>query len=188
MFSYIWAGMILFSIVLSLFTGKGEEVALAATEGAAEAVTTCIEIAGIMALWNGLMNIASESGLIASFSKAIKPVYKLFFKNIPSDSRAGKNILLNITANILGLGNAATPFGLAAMEEMGKDADGRATDEMIVFVLLNTASIQLLPTTIISLRAAAGSVSPSDIIVPVWIVSVFAFVMGLIGIALFKRG
>ena len=187
MFNYIWAGMIVFSIILSLFTGRVDEVALAASEGAARAVTTCLEIAGIMMLWNGLMNIASESGLITMFSKFIRPVYRMFFKKIPEESAAGKNILMNIAANILGLGNAATPFGIKAMEEMGKNCRGRATDEMITFLVLNTASIQLLPTTIISLRGEAGSVAPSEILIPVWLVSIFALIMGLLGTAIFRR-
>lgn len=187
MFNYIWAGMIVFSIILSFFTGRLDEVALAASEGAAKAVTTCLEIAGIMMLWNGLMNIASESGLINIFSKAIRPFYRLFFKKIPETTIAGKNILMNIAANVLGLGNAATPFGLKAMEEMGKNAGGRATNEMITFLVLNTASIQLLPTTIIALRGKAGATAPSDILFPVWIVTVFALVMGLLGTVIFRR-
>ena len=111
----------------------------------------------------------------------------MFFKKIPEESVAGKNILMNIAANILGLGNAATPFGLKAMEEMGKNSGSRATDEMIIFLVLNTASIQLLPTTIISLRGEAGSAAPSEILVPVWIVSIFALVMGLVGTVIFRR-
>lgn len=187
MFNYIWAGMIVFSIVLSFFTGKTDAVALAVADGAGSAVTTCIEIAGIMMLWNGLMNIASESGLINIFAKIIKPVYRLFFKKIPENSVAGQNILMNIAANVLGLGNAATPFGLNAMEELGKNANGRATDEMITFLVLNTASIQLIPTTIIALRGEAGAANAADIIFPVWIVSIFALLMGLLGLAVFKR-
>ena len=179
--------MIGFSIILSLFTGRVEEVALAASSGAAGAVSTCLEIAGIMMLWSGLMNIASESGLIEKFSKLLRPLYRRFFKKIRENSVAGKNILMNIAANILGLGNAATPFGLKAMEELGKSAGGRATNEMIIFLVLNTASIQLLPTTIIALRGEAGSSAPSDILIPVWIVSVFALVMGLLGTLVFRR-
>lgn len=179
--------MIVFSIILSLFTGRVDEVALAASSGAAGAVSTCLEIAGIMMLWSGLMNIASESGLIEKFSGLLRPIYRRLFKRIPENSVAGKNILMNIAANILGLGNAATPFGLKAMEEMGKNSDGRATNEMITFLVLNTASIQLLPTTIIALRGEAGSSAPSDILVPVWIVSVFALIMGLLGTIVFRR-
>ena len=187
MFNYIWAGMILFSIILSFLNGRAEEVALAASAGAAKAVEVCLEMAGIMMLWSGLMNIAAESGLIEKFSRLLRPVYRLFFKKIPEKSVAGKNILMNITANILGLGNAATPFGLKAMEELGKTAEDRATDEMIVFLVLNTASIQLLPTTLIALRGEAGSSAPSEIIIPVWIVSVVALIAGITATVLFRR-
>ncbi|MFA7637661.1 MAG: nucleoside recognition domain-containing protein [Monoglobales bacterium] len=179
--------MIIFSCILSIFTGKAEEVAVAASEGAATAVTTCLEIVGIMMLWNGLMNIASESGLVSIFSKAVRPVYRRCFNKIPENSVAGKNILMNIAANVLGLGNAATPFGIKAMEELGKSAGGRATNEMVTFLVLNTASIQLLPATVISLRGEAGSAAPSEIIFPVWIVSVFALIMGLLGSVIFRR-
>ena len=120
MMNYIWAGMIVFGVILSIFTGRVEEVALAASEGAAKAVTTCLEIAGIMMLWSGLMNIASGSGLINIFAKAIRPAYRLLFKKIPESGAAGKNILMNIAANILGLGNAATPWRKWAKIQMAE--------------------------------------------------------------------
>lgn len=188
MFHYIWAGMILFSIIVSFFTGRGEAVAAAATAGAQGAVMLSLELIGIVALWNGLMNIANASGLIGKLSKLLRPVYRLCFPHISPESKAGQNILLNVTANVLGLGNAATPFGLKAMQELGRDAKGTATNEMVLFLVLNTASIQLIPTTVISMRAAAGSAAPSDIIVPVWIVSVVALSAGLLAARLFQRG
>ena len=188
MFHFIWAGMILFSIIVSFFTGRGEAVAAAATAGAQGAVMLSLELIGIVALWNGLMNIANASGLIGKLSKVLRPVYRLCFPHISPESKAGQNILLNVTANVLGLGNAATPFGLKAMQELGRDAKGTATNEMVLFLVLNTASIQLIPTTVISMRAAAGSAAPSDIIVPVWIVSVVALSAGLLAARLFQRG
>lgn len=188
MFHYIWAGMILFSIIVSFFTGRGEAVAAAATAGAQGAVMLSLELIGIVALWNGLMNIANASGLIGKLSRVLRPVYRLCFPHISPESKAGQNILLNVTANVLGLGNAATPFGLKAMQELGRDAKGTATNEMVLFLVLNTASIQLIPTTVISMRAAAGSAAPSDIILPVWIVSVVALSAGLLAARLFQRG
>lgn len=187
MFNYIWCGMIMMSVITSFFTGNINQVANAAMEGAASAVTMSLELLGIMAFWNGIMNIAGASGIIDKLAVVIKPVYRLCFKNIPPDSAAGRNILLNITANVMGLGNAATPFGLKAMEEMGKTANGTATDEMVRFLVLNTASIQLLPTTMISMRAMAGSANPAEILVPVWIVSVCALAMGLFAASVFKK-
>ena len=188
MFHYIWAGMILFSIIVSFFTGRGEAVAAAATAGAQGAVMLSLELIGFVALWNGLMNIANASGLIGKLSRVLRPVYRLCFPHISPESKAGQNILLNVTANVLGLGNAATPFGLKAMQELGRDAKGTATNEMVLFLVLNTASIQLIPTTVISMRAAAGSAAPSDIILPVWIVSVVALSAGLLAARLFQRG
>lgn len=187
MFNYIWCSMIVFSVILSFFTGTGEAVAAAAAEGAQSAVMMSLELIGIVAFWNGIMNIASESGVIDKLAAFIRPVYRLIFKKIPETSVAGKNILMNITANIMGLGNAATPFGLKAMRELGKTANGIATDEMILFLVLNTASIQILPTTIISMRSSAGSASPSEITVPVWIVSILALLVGLLAVRVFRR-
>ncbi len=180
MFNYIWAGMILFSIILSFFNGTAENVSIALSEGAMAAVRMCLELIGIMALWNGIMTIARKSGLVDKTAKLLKPLLKKFFRNTSPDSDTGKNMLLNITANILGLGNAATPFGLSAMKDLGKSANGTATDDMIMFLIFNTASIQLIPTTVISMRAAAGSTAPSEIIIPVWIVSVIALTAGVI--------
>jgi len=188
MFGYIWVGMIIFSLIVGLFSGNGEAVALAAAEGAQSGVTMTLELLGIIAFWNGIMKIAEEGGIINILSRVIKPVYKCFFKGIPIDGKAGKNILMNITANILGLGNAATPFGIKAMQELGKTAGGIATNEMIMFLVFNTASIQLIPTTVISMRAASGSGAPSEIIIPVWIVSVTALTVGIITAKLFGYG
>lgn len=188
MFGYIWVGMIIFSLITGLFSGNAESVALAAAEGAQNGVTMTFELLGIIAFWNGIMKIAEEGGMINLISKRISPIYKWFFSSIPIDSKAGKNILMNITANILGLGNAATPFGIKAMELIGKTAGGIATNEMIIFLVFNTASIQLIPTTIISMRSAAGSVYPSEIIVPIWIVSIIALIVGIITAKIFSYG
>ena len=186
MFGYIWAGMILFSVILSFINGRAELVASAASSGAADAVQMCISLIGIMAFWNGLMNIAEKSGLVSKTAKFLRPLFKRFFPNTSPDSVAGKNMLLNITANILGLGNAATPFGLNAMEEMGRDGKTTASDDMIMFLIFNTASIQLIPTTVIAMRSAAGSAAPSEIIIPVWIVSVIALITGIFAARRFK--
>ncbi len=180
MFNYIWAGMILFAIILSFFNGTAAKVSAAAANGSAEAVKMCVELIGVMAFWNGIMNIAKKGGIVDKTAKFLKPIFKKVFKKVSPDSDTGKNMLMNITANILGLGNAATPFGLSAMKDLGKAANGTATDDMIMFLIFNTASIQLIPTTVISLRTAASSASPSEIIVPVWIVSAVALTAGII--------
>lgn len=180
MFNAIWCIMITFSVVLSFFTGTGAQVADAAAKGALDAVTMSIEMLGIIAFWNGIMNIASKSGLVEKLAAVFRPVYRSLFKNIDENSELGKNILMNLTANILGLGNAATPFGLKAMREMGKTANGTASDDMVLFLVMNTASMQLLPTTLIAMRSSAKSSAPSEIIVPIWIVSVLALIIGIL--------
>ena len=188
MFNYIWCGMIMMSVITSFFTGNINQVANAAMEGAAGAVTMSLELLGIMAFWNGIMNIAGASGIIDKLAVVIKPVYRLCFKNIPPDSAAGRNILLNITANVMGLGNAATPAGIRAAQRLHTLSGGEeASDELCRLVVLNTASIQLLPTTMISMRAMAGSANPAEILVPVWIVSVCALAMGLFAASVFKK-
>ncbi len=179
MFNYIWAVMILISVVFSFFSGTAETVTSAAAEGGIAAVEFSLELIGIMAFWNGIMNIAEKSGIIQKFAKVIKPVFRKLFKSVDPKSPAAENMLMNITANILGLGNGATPFGIKAMKELGKPAGGIATDDMIMFLVFNTASIQLIPTTVIAMRSAAGSSMPSEITVPVWIVSCAALAVGI---------
>ena len=187
MFNGIWCAMICFSVILSFFTGTGKQVSDAAMQGALEAVTMCIEMLGIMAFWNGIMTVASDSGLVEKMAKLFKPIYRKLFKNIDENSEAGKNILLNLTANVLGLGNAATPFGLKAMHELGKTAKGKATDDMVLFIVMNTASMQILPTTLIAMRSAAKSMAPSEILIPVWVVSLLALAVGIIFAKYFKK-
>lgn len=179
MFSTIWCTMVAFSVVLSFFTGTGTQVADAAMQGALDAVKMSIEMLGIIAFWNGIMNIAASCGLVEKLALLFRPIYRKLFKNIDENSETGKNILLNLTANVLGLGNAATPFGLKAMREIGKTAHGRASDDAVLFIVMNTASMQLLPTTLIAMRSAAKSAAPSEIIVPVWIVSALALAVGI---------
>ncbi len=188
MFGTIWCVMIAFSVILSFFTGRGAQVADAAMQGALEAVKMSIEMLGMIAFWNGIMNIAMQCGLVEKLAVIFRPVYRKLFKNIDENSEAGKNILLNLTANVLGLGNAATPFGLKAMREIGKTAGGTASDDAVLFIVMNTASMQLLPTTLIALRSAAKSAAPSEIIVPVWIVSVLALAIGIFFAKFMKKG
>lgn len=188
MFGTIWCVMIAFSVILSFFTGRGAQVADAAIQGALEAVKMSIEMLGMIAFWNGIMNIAIQCGMVEKLAVIFRPVYRKLFKNIDENSEAGKNILLNLTANVLGLGNAATPFGLKAMREIGKTAGGTASDDAVLFIVMNTASMQLLPTTLIAMRSAAKSAAPSEIIVPVWIVSVLALAIGIFFAKFMKKG
>ncbi len=191
MLNYIWSGMILISFFVAIFTGRIDETTAAAMEGAGNAIQTCIGLLGVMCLWSGLAKIAENSGLTSVFAKLLGPVTKVIFPKLKKDSAALNAIVLNMVANLLGMGNAATPLGIAAMKELDKENRhrGMASDEMCMFVVINTASIQIIPSTVISLRQMFGSENPSDIVVPVWICSICGVIMGVLAAKLFeKRG
>ena len=166
MLNYIWFTLIIIALIVGAITGKIEAVTKAAFEYAGTAVEIAIGLVGIMALWLGIMNIAQEAGLVKILSKAIKPVSKRLFPEISPDHPAMGAMLLNIAANWLGLSNAATPLGLKAMEELQKlnDRKDTATNAMATFLALNTASITLIPATIIAVRTTLGSANPAEII------------------------
>ena len=189
MMSYIFAFMIVASLIFSFFTGNTQEVTTQAFAGAQQAVTLCIELLGMMCMWTGLMRIAEKAGLVAKISKLLSPLTRFLFPEVPKDSKAMGAIVSNMVANIFGLSNAATPFGLQAMNELSKldYKDGTATNAMCMFVVVNTASIQLIPSTIIALRSAAQSANAYEIIVPIWICSICAVVVGVTAAKLLGR-
>lgn len=189
MLNYIWGGMIIISLVTSLFTGRVEQTAAAAAEGAGAAIQTCISLLGIMCLWTGLAKIGERAGLVKVFAKLLRPVTNLLFPRLKHDSPALGAIVMNVVANLFGMGNAATPLGIKAVGELNKLNGNRktASDEMCMFVVLNTASIQLLPTTLISLRQNYGSANAGEVIVPVWIVSICALIVGVTVAKLLER-
>lgn len=189
MMNYIWSGLILISLIISIFTGKLEATTAAAMNGAADAVTTCISLLGIMCLWTGLAKIAEKSGLVDVFAKIMRPLTKLLFPKLKKDSPALNAIVMNMVANLLGMGNAATPLGLKAMKELDKlnRSSPSASNEMCMFVVVNTASLQLIPTTLIALRQTFGSANPGIIIVPVWIVSICALTVGVLAAKQMQR-
>ena len=169
MLNFLWSGMIVFSIIISVFTGTLNETVNAGLNGGGEAVKMCIELLGIMCLWNGIMKIAEQSGVIEKITVVIKPLFRALFKGVDEKSKAGEYIIMNLTANLLGMGNAATPAGINAMQELDKTEKGK--DNMLLFTVLNTTSFQLIPSTLIAMRASFGSANPGEIIVPVWCVS-----------------
>jgi len=187
--NYIWAGMILLSFLTAILTGNLEETTAAAFDGAAAAVQMCITLLGFMALWTGVMKIGEKSGIIEKFAKLLSPVMRLLFPRIAKGSAAANAIVMNMIANILGMGNAATPLGLKAMNELDKlnNHSKTASNEMIMFVVINTASIQLIPSTIIALRQAEGSANPGEIIVPIWIASLIATIVGVVLVRLLQK-
>ncbi|MCH5303697.1 MAG: spore maturation protein A [Ruminococcus sp.] len=181
MLNYIFAGIIILSLICAVFTGNGIVLSQAVVDGAAESINLLITMAGMLALWSGIMEIASRGGFTKLFSRILSPVLRHLFKNIDSDSKVLNLISMNVSANLLGLGNAATPLGLGAMKEFKRlnGGDDRASDDMIVFVVMNTASIQIMPTMVGTLRQSYGSTQPFAILPCVWISSACALAVGL---------
>lgn len=182
MMNVIFAGIILFSFVFAALTGRMPQLSEAAMGQAGEAVTLVLSLTGMLCLWSGLMKIAQESGLTELLSRLLSPVTKRLFKGLRPNGEAVNAITMNLIANFLGLGNAATPLGIRAMCEMAKEqrADGTATNDMAMFVVVNTASIQLIPATTAMLRMQAGSAAPLDILSATWIASVGSVAVGIV--------
>ena len=185
--AWIWTGMAVLSILCGLATGRGELVAAAAVEGAQAAVELCVSIAGMLCLWTGVMEIMRRSGLAEGLSRLLRPVLSTLFPQVSGDRGVMDSISANVSANLLGLGNAATPLGIEAVRRMERKSPGTASDAMCMLVVCNTASIQLIPTTVASVRAAAGSSSPFDILPAVWLASALSVGVGISACKLFAR-
>jgi spore maturation protein A len=164
----IWTVLVAAAAVAAAWNGRMAEVTAAALRAATEAGAYALALAGGMALWLGLMKVAEEAGLVRALARAARPVLRRLFPEVPADHPAMGAILMNVSANVLGLGNAATPFGVKAMQELGTLAPSRgtATDAQALLCALNTASIQLVPAAVLTLRAGAGSRAPQEIIGP----------------------
>ena len=185
--AWIWTGMAVLSILCGLATGRGELVAAAAVEGAQAAVELCVSIAGMLCLWTGVMEIMRRSGLAEGLSRLLRPVLSVLFPQVSGDRGVMDSISANVSANLLGLGNAATPLGIEAVRRMERKSPGTASDAMCMLVVCNTASIQLIPTTVASVRAAAGSSAPFDILPAVWLASALSVGVGIAACKLFAR-
>lgn len=178
MLNCLWAGMILVGIVFGAFNGKMPEITNAALDSSKEAVTLCITMIGVMAFWTGIMEIASQAGIIRMASSKMKPLLRFLFPNLPEGHKVQEHIATNFIANLLGLGWAATPAGLRAMEEFGKLEEDRrkekgsplarkrgvASNEMCTFLIINISSLQLIPVNVIAYRSQYGSVNPASIV------------------------
>lgn len=182
MINYIWFGIIFIGVIVGLITGQGVQMSVGIIESAEGTTKFIISLVGIMCFWSGVMNVAQKSGLTDKLANILKPVLKLLFKEASKNDKAMGAIVMNITANMFGLGNAATPFGIKAMQELDKinDEKGRATNDMVLFLVMNAACIQFLPSTVISMRAAAGSSSPASIVLPAMIATGVAACTGII--------
>lgn len=191
MINILWFFMIGIGIIVGLFNGRLEAITHAAMDSAQLAVEMCMGFIGIWALWLGLMNVAQKSGVIYYLSKLISPVLKILFPDVPKNHPAMGAMIMNMAANMMGLGNAATPLGLKAMEELQKlnDYKNRASNAMCTFLVINTSSIQLIPTTVIALRMSAGSNNPTEIIGTSLIATTVSTIIGILSVRLLeKRG
>jgi len=167
MIRYIWAALIVIGVVVGIATGKAQAVSDAAITGAKDAALLCISLIGAYALWLGTLRIAQDAGMVQAIAKRMRGVIRRLFPGVPKDSAANGYITLNLVANMLGMGNAATPFGLKAMKELqtlNPDKE-RASHAMCMLLIINASAVQLLPMTVIALRSAAGSVAPAEIVV-----------------------
>ena len=178
MLNYLWAGMILVGVVFGAFNGRMQDITNAALDSSKEAVTLCITMIGVMAFWTGIMEIASRAGIIQMASRKMRPLIRFLFPGMPEGHRAEEHIATNFIANFLGLGWAATPAGLRAMEELGKLEDDRragraagparkkgiASNEMCTFLIINISSLQLIPVSVIAYRSQYGSANPAAIV------------------------
>ena len=175
----IWSAMVAVSVVCGLATGRIDAVAAGALDGAAQAVELCLSMTGVLCLWMGVMEIMRRSGLSEKLARLLRPVLKRLFPDFAGDRAVMDTVAANMSANLLGLGNAATPLGMEAARLMSKKTPGVACNSLCMLVVCNTASIQLIPTTVASVRAAAGCAAPFDILPAVWLASAISVAVGV---------
>jgi len=182
--SKIWLGMILLAVIVGAIEGRIDNVVHAITNSAKFGFEVALGLTGIMALWMGIMNIASESGLVERLARVLQPIMRRLFPEVPVDDPAMGAMLLNIAANMLGLANAATPFGLQAMKELQRlnTHVHTASNAMCTFLAINTASVQLIPATAIAILAANGSLHPSSVIVSSLVASSVSTIVAIISV------
>ena len=181
MLNILWPIFIIISIIYAIFSGNLENLNKSIFESTESAVNLTLTLLGMTCLWSGIMEVASKTDIIKYLSKVLQTIVKKIFYNIKIQSKSYDNVIMNIVANILGLGNAATPLGLKAMNELQKENDNKEklSDNMMLIVL-NTASLQIIPTTVIAIRSSLGSENPTKIIFPVWISTFCAVIVGVI--------
>ena len=189
MLNGLFVFVIVASILLAALTGRMEQLSQAVLSSAGEAVTLAIGLVGVMAFFLGLMRVAEDAGLLRRVARAIGPVMRLLFPDVPSDHPAMSAMILNISSNMLGLGNAATPFGIRAMEELDKlnSRKGTASNAMVLFLAINTAGLAVLPSGVIGLRASLGSADAAGILLPTWFASGCATIVGVLVATLLSR-
>lgn len=189
MLNIIWPAFIVISIIYAFLTGNIENVSNSVFDSAKSAVELTITFFGTICLWNGVMEIAKKTTLMQKLTKLLKPFINFLFPEIKSNQQAHEEISMNVVANLLGLGNAATPLGLKAMKTMQKENPKKdtLTNSMAMFIVINTASLQLIPTNVIAIRSSLGSSSPSGMILQVWVATVVAAAVGITATKLLSK-
>ena len=187
--NYIFFALIAISIIVGIFNNTLNEVVNAMLSACNTAVKISFSLIGIMAFWLGIMRIAEKSGLVQILSKLLNPIAKILFKDVKKDSPAVGDITMSVTANALGLTNAATPIGLKVMKELQEDNKNKdtATDNMCMFLGMNTAGFQIIPATVIAVLVGVGAKNPSEIILPTLIVTTISFLVAIITSLIFRK-
>lgn len=185
--AWVWTGMVTLSLLFGLLSGNLDAVAAAALEGAGSAIELSLSMAGILCLWSGVMEMMNACGLSAGLAGLFRPLLRRLLPDACRDGETLAAVSANVSANLLGLGNAATPLGIRAARRMARGCGGVASDELCRLVVLNTASIQLIPATIASVRSAAGCEIPFDILPAVWLASALSVTAGLTAACLLSR-
>ena len=186
--TWIWVGMVCIALVFGAATGQSAAVGAAAAQGVQQAITFCLTVGGMICLWSGVMEVMRRSGIAAGLSKLLQPVLRRLFPHASRDAQTLDALSMNVSANLLGLGNAATPLGVQAVQQMKLRSGGdAASDEMCMLIVMNTASMQLLPTTVASVRAGLGAAKPFEILVPVWLASVCSVGAGIFAAKVLRR-
>ena len=182
MLNILWPVFIILSFIYAIFSGKIDSLNTGIFNSLSEAVELSITFLGTICLWNGIMEIAKNTSLINKLNNLLKPVINFLFPELKNKEKAKQEISMNMIANILGLGNAATPLGIKAMKTMQKENKNKdvLTNSMMMFIVINTASIQLIPSNVIAIRTSLNSQNPSLIIIPVWIATIIAASVGIL--------
>lgn len=183
----IWTGMAAVSVLSAIATGRTGALAAAAIQGTGAAVELCLSMAGILCLWTGVMEVMRRSGLAEMLSWLLRPILRRLFPSVSGDREIMDSISANVSANLLGLGSAATPMGLEAARRMSQKSPGAASDALCMMVVCNTASIQLIPTTVAAVRAAQGCAAPFDILPAVWLASALSVCAGILACKVFQQ-
>lgn len=177
--SFVWTGMVAISLIAALLLGNGSALSAAVPKGAQAGITLAMSMAGSICLWTGVGKLMEKAGLTGKFSRLLRPLLGRVFPSVKTDSQLENYLSANICANFLGLGNAATPMGIQAAQRMAQGKNGIASDELCKLVVLNTASIQLIPANVAAVRAGLGCATPFDILPAVWITSLCSAGLGV---------